>query len=62
MTKECKHEWNKDHPIYVQCMKCEKSVPIVYMKNMSEEEFKKLYSQNPECGPVIFDDAPDFKR
>lgn len=56
MTKECNHEWDKRHPRFVQCMLCEKTVPIVYMKDMSEKEFREMYTQSPECGQIIIDD------
>lgn len=62
MNKECKHEWHAINPFQRICCNCNKVVNVANLKIMSEKEFAEQYTQNPECGPIIFDDAPDFSR
>lgn len=57
MKNDCKHDWYRSHPGFMQCTKCQKSAPIIHMKNISHEEFKKQYPQfTLECGPIIINE------
>ena len=62
MDKECKHEFHAINPFQRICCNCNKVVNVAHLKVMSEKEFAEQYTQNPECGTIIFDNAPDLKR
>lgn len=62
MNQECKHEWHAINPFQSICCVCNKVANLAKLKIMSQKEFEELYSQNPECGPIIFDDAPDLTK
>lgn len=62
MDKECKHEWHAINPFQMICCVCNKVSNVAHLKVMSQKEFEEQYSQNPECGPIIFDDAPDLTK
>jgi len=62
MTKECKHEFHAINPFQRICCNCNKVVNVAHLKVMSEKEFTEQYTQNPKCGPIIFDDAPDLTK
>lgn len=57
MDKECSHEWHAINPFQKICCNCNKVANVVHLKIMSEKEFAEQYTQNPECGPIIFNDA-----
>ncbi len=59
MTEECLHCWNKSNGIAI-CILCRHIVNYVEMKQMSQEEFEKLYPHPGEISPIIFNDAPEF--
>jgi len=61
MAKECRHCWYSPSDNLRICILCRHIVDVVHMKQMSQAEFEKLYPPpNSECGPIIFNDAPDF--
>jgi hypothetical protein len=59
---ECKHEWHKINPFQSICCNCNAVVNVAQLKTMSQKEFAEQYTQNPECGPIIFDDLPYLSR
>lgn len=62
MSKECNHEWHAINPFQRICCICNQVANVAHLKPYFQKEFEELYSQNPECSPIIFDDAPDLTK
>lgn len=62
MSKECKHEWHAINPFQMICWNCNKVTQVLHMQKVSQKEFKMMHPDcDREVGPIIFNDAPDFK-
>ncbi len=57
MKDECKHQFDDRHPYYLQCTLCEKTIPVIFKKRMSQESFKELFpSLTREVGDIIINE------
>ena len=57
MKEDCKHQYEHSHPNFVQCKWCTKTIPILRMQPMTQEEFAKLFPPLARpVGPLIIDE------
>jgi ribosomal protein S26 len=57
MKNECQHKFNREHPNFLQCERCDKTVPVILMQRMSAEKFSELFpSLQVPVGPIIIND------
>lgn len=58
----CRHVWYESSEHLRICMLCRSIINLVSMKQMTQEEFEKLYPPPGEIGPIIFNDPPGFNQ
>jgi hypothetical protein len=57
MKEECKHQFDDRHPTFLQCTRCDYTIPVLRMNPMSQEAFAELFpSLSRTVGTIIIDD------